>query len=47
MNCPPRWLTNVRGFVGGLFKEAQTLALAKAYQDATTWHLQHPTLKFE
>jgi Asp-tRNA(Asn)/Glu-tRNA(Gln) amidotransferase A subunit family amidase len=34
-------------FVGGLFKEAQTLALAKAYQDATTWHLQHPTLKFE
>ena len=31
-------------FVGGLFKEAETLALAKAYQDATDWHLQHPDL---
>ncbi len=29
-------------FVGGLFKEAETLAVAKAYQDATDWHLQHP-----
>ena len=31
-------------FVGGLFKEAETLAVAKAYQDATDWHLQHPNL---
>ena len=31
-------------FVGGLFKEAETLALAKAYQDATDWHLRHPEL---
>ncbi len=29
-------------FVGGLFKEAATLALAKAYQDATGWHLRQP-----
>jgi len=31
-------------FIGGLFKEAATLAVAKAYQDATDWHLQHPDL---
>ena len=31
-------------FIGGLYKEAETLALAKAYQDATPWHLQYPTL---
>ncbi len=31
-------------FVGGLHKEAETLAVAKAYQDATDWHLQYPNL---
>jgi Asp-tRNA(Asn)/Glu-tRNA(Gln) amidotransferase A subunit family amidase len=31
-------------FVGKLFGEAQVLALAKAYQDATGFHLQHPKL---
>ena len=31
-------------FVGGLHKEAQTLAVAKAYQDATDWHRQYPDL---
>ncbi len=31
-------------FVGGLHQEAETLAVAKAYQDATDWHLQHPDL---
>ena len=29
-------------FVGGLHKEAETLAAAKAYQDATNWHRQYP-----
>jgi Asp-tRNA(Asn)/Glu-tRNA(Gln) amidotransferase A subunit family amidase len=31
-------------FIGGLYKEAETLAVAKAYQDATDWHLQYPKL---
>ena len=31
-------------FVGGLFKDAETLAVAKAYQDATEWHRRHPQL---
>ncbi|GAB4538261.1 MAG: amidase [Anaerolineae bacterium] len=31
-------------FVGGLYKEAETLAVAKAYQDATGFHLEHPVL---
>ncbi len=31
-------------FVGGLHQEAETLALAKAYQDATDWHRQYPDL---
>ncbi|MGD8698156.1 MAG: amidase [Gemmatimonadales bacterium] len=31
-------------FVGRLFAEAETLALAKAYQDATDFHLRRPTL---
>ncbi|MCY4062335.1 MAG: amidase [Chloroflexi bacterium] len=31
-------------FIGGLFKEAETLSVAKAYQDATDWHRQHPDL---
>jgi Asp-tRNA(Asn)/Glu-tRNA(Gln) amidotransferase A subunit family amidase len=31
-------------FVGKLFGEADVLAVAKAYQDATSFHLQHPKL---
>ena len=31
-------------FIGGLYQEAETLAVAKAYQDATDWHMQHPDL---
>ena len=31
-------------FVGKLFDEADALAVAKAYQDATDFHLQHPKL---
>jgi Asp-tRNA(Asn)/Glu-tRNA(Gln) amidotransferase A subunit family amidase len=31
-------------FVGQLFGEAGLLAVAKAYQDATAFHLQHPKL---
>jgi Asp-tRNA(Asn)/Glu-tRNA(Gln) amidotransferase A subunit family amidase len=31
-------------FIGRLFGEAQMLALAKAYQDSTGWHLKHPQL---
>ena len=31
-------------FIGGLHKEAETLAVAKAYQDATDWHRQYPAL---
>lgn len=34
-------------FIGGLYKDAETLAVAKAYQDATDFHLQHPTLDFD
>ncbi len=30
-------------FLGDLFGEGKLLAAAKAYQDATTWHLKHPT----
>jgi Asp-tRNA(Asn)/Glu-tRNA(Gln) amidotransferase A subunit family amidase len=33
-------------FIGGLHKEAEMLAVAKAYQDATGFHLQHPALDF-
>jgi Asp-tRNA(Asn)/Glu-tRNA(Gln) amidotransferase A subunit family amidase len=32
-------------FQGGLYKEAETLALAKAYQDATGFHLRRPTMR--
>jgi Asp-tRNA(Asn)/Glu-tRNA(Gln) amidotransferase A subunit family amidase len=32
-------------FVGRLFCEATLLAAAKAYQDATDFHLKHPTLQ--
>ena len=31
-------------FIGGLYQEAETLAVAKAYQDATDWHRQHPDM---
>lgn len=31
-------------FVGKLYGETETLALAKAYQDATDFHLKHPAL---
>ena len=31
-------------FVGGLYKDAEMLAVAKAYQDATDWHQRHPDL---
>ncbi len=31
-------------FIGKLFGEAELLAVAKAYQDATDFHLQHPKL---
>lgn len=31
-------------FIGGLFKEAEALAVARAYQDATDWHLRHPAM---
>ena len=34
-------------FIGGLYQEAETLAVAKAYQDATDWHRQHPDLDFD
>ena len=29
-------------FIGKLFGEAEMLALARAYQEATDWHLKHP-----
>ena len=32
-------------FMGNLFGEAETLAVARAYQDATGFHKKHPTLK--
>jgi Asp-tRNA(Asn)/Glu-tRNA(Gln) amidotransferase A subunit family amidase len=31
-------------FIGNLFEEAKALLVAKTYQDATEFHLQHPTL---
>lgn len=34
-------------FTGTLFGEANLLALAKYYQDATTFHLQHPNMVWE
>ena len=45
----PNGFTNKRTptsitFVGGLHQEAETLAVAKAYQDATDWHRQYPDL---
>lgn len=32
-------------FMGNLYSEAETLAVAKAYQDATEFHLKHPVLE--
>jgi Asp-tRNA(Asn)/Glu-tRNA(Gln) amidotransferase A subunit family amidase len=32
-------------FIGNLFEEAKALRMAKAYQDATDFHHQHPELK--
>lgn len=32
-------------FLGQLFNEGKVLAVAKAYQDATSWHTRHPTLQ--
>ena len=34
-------------FVGDLYAEAKLLALAKAYQDATEWHLKHPAMEIK
>ncbi len=31
-------------FIGNLFEEAKTLRVAKAYQDATSFHLKHPKM---
>jgi Asp-tRNA(Asn)/Glu-tRNA(Gln) amidotransferase A subunit family amidase len=31
-------------FLGGLFEEAKLLAVARAYQDATDFHLKHPVV---
>lgn len=33
-------------FIGGLYKEAETLAVAKAYQDATDYHVQYPRMNY-
>lgn len=32
-------------FLGGLYQEVKLLAVAKAWQDATDFHLQHPVVK--
>jgi len=32
-------------FIGNIFEESKILRLAKAYQDATGYHLQHPKLE--
>ena len=31
-------------FTGGLYDEGTILAVARAYQEATDWHRQHPAL---
>ena len=31
-------------FIGQLYGDAEMLALARAYQNATDWHLKHPSL---
>jgi Asp-tRNA(Asn)/Glu-tRNA(Gln) amidotransferase A subunit family amidase len=32
-------------FIGDLFEEAKVLRVAKAFQDATDFHLKHPKMK--
>jgi hypothetical protein len=32
-------------FLGNLYGEAKLIAVAKAYQDATSFHLKHPNLE--
>ena len=32
-------------FIGNLFEEGKTLTVAKAFQDATEYHLKHPDLE--
>jgi Asp-tRNA(Asn)/Glu-tRNA(Gln) amidotransferase A subunit family amidase len=32
-------------FMGNLFEEAKALAVAKAYQEASGFHLKHPDLE--
>jgi Asp-tRNA(Asn)/Glu-tRNA(Gln) amidotransferase A subunit family amidase len=34
-------------FCGRLYGESETLAVARAYQEATGFHLRHPTLRVE
>ncbi len=34
-------------FVGKLFGEAETLAVARAFQDVTDFHLQYPALDWK
>jgi Asp-tRNA(Asn)/Glu-tRNA(Gln) amidotransferase A subunit family amidase len=34
-------------FIGQLYDEANVLAVAKAYQDSTDFHLRHPTMVYE
>ena len=33
-------------FIGSLYREDQVLAVAKAYQDATDFHLKHPPMQY-
>jgi Asp-tRNA(Asn)/Glu-tRNA(Gln) amidotransferase A subunit family amidase len=34
-------------FVGGLYQEDKVLTVAKAYQDATDFHKQHPAMDYD
>jgi Asp-tRNA(Asn)/Glu-tRNA(Gln) amidotransferase A subunit family amidase len=34
-------------FIGRLFEEAEVLAVAKAYQDATDFHRQNPPMDYD
>jgi len=38
---------NSMTFTGKLYGEAETLSLAKVYQDATVFHLRHPPMEYE
>jgi Asp-tRNA(Asn)/Glu-tRNA(Gln) amidotransferase A subunit family amidase len=33
-------------FIGGLYQDAETLTVAKAYQEATNFHLQYPPMDY-